>query len=322
MDFTHSLEVYAKYKRRNSMKKNYLIPLQIITCILLVISIFRGCALENELQNVQNNLSNRISEVRSDVNNISYEISSTMEKEASLLAMAEWSYGAFDEEAKIVEIICKISPKEYTSETTAAVVYAGQEYPLTLDNGTFTGAVDIPVFEEAHLELVCFKDGENVRSESLDWYITPRSEYLLDVYAQFSGGQSYRRGEDVLIISYKGDIQVEVINKEDWDDIKKIELVEYMDDKEIARTNISYDDASTASWCEWRKDVEIPFGSTYKVYVETVDNYGLHYHNLVLLEEIDSYGEPADDWEWWHGAEADIYNAEGNPLYVKEYEEY
>lgn len=304
------------------MKGNYSTPLQVITCILLIISIFRGCALENELQNVQSNLSNRISEVRCDVNNISYQVSTTLEEEASLLALAEWSYGTFDEDAKTVEVICKIAPKEYTPETTAAVVYAGQEYPLTLENGTFTGSVRIPVFEGAHLELVRFKDGENVRSECLDWYISARSEYLLDVYAQFSGGQSYRRGEDASIINYEGDIAIEVVNKGDWKDIKEMELVECMDDKEIARTKISYDAATTGSWCEWYKEVEIPFGSTYKVYVEIVDSYGLHYHNLVILEEIDEYGEPVDDWDWWVAAEADIYDADGNPLYVKNYEEY
>lgn len=280
---------------------------------------FKISSLNTQLRNMQSNLSSRISDVQYDVNNISSEVSRTLEEEASILTMADWSFGAFDEDAKMVEVLCKISPKEYSAETTAAIVYENQEYPLTFENGLYTGSFQVPVFDDAHVQVIRFKDGENVRTQNLEWYISPRSEFIPITYAQFSGSTSYNSGTSSTDVNYDGEILIEIPEKEDWKNIEEITLIECIDDKEINRMKINYDGISERTWCDWKKEVEIPFGSTYKAYVEILDCYDLYHRNTIIIQEFDETGTQVEDWDWWNGAEADIYDADGNPLFVNEY---
>ena len=63
------------------------------------------------------------------------------------------------------------------------------------------------------------------------------------------------------------------------------------------------------------KSVEIPFGGTYEVYVEVIDNYGFCYRSLIDHTAIDDKGTPVEDMNYWHGSEADIYDENGNVLW-------
>lgn len=295
------------------MKKEYLFVVQIVTCVLLVICMFKISSLNNQIQNLKNHLSSRISDVEHEVGNISYDISKAMEEEASILSLAQWEYGEIDENSKTVEMFCEITPKEYSSGTTAEMVYDDKRYPLTYDNGIYVGKIMIPLFEEVHIPLVQFAEDGSVRTEYLEWYLSPRSEVLPYVYAEAPESCSYGRESNATEVSftYTGNIFLHCGSEDDLDKIQESYVVECIDGKEISRIKFANE-----TMCEWNKETSIPFNSTYEVYVETIDIYNFHHRNIVFYAEISDSGDVLDNHGWYYGAEANIYDDKGNPLYV------
>lgn len=298
------------------MKQKCFVILQIITLVLLIICLLKISSISNKVEQMQNNLSNRISNVENELNNTSYQIKSTLEEEVCFLSVEDWSYGNFDQTSKCVELICRIAPKEYTPETTAKVLFENEEYPLANDDGVFTGSIPISVFEESHIELVCFTTGDTVRTEKLDWYVCPRQEFLTTVYAHFYGSYSHVINKDYSTFTYDGEIFLDIEYKNNSEKVKEIRLVECIDDKEIKCTELADYISDSTRVCEWDNSVDIPYGSTYKAYVEVVDEYGFYHRSLIAVEEISDNGERVEDLNWWEGAEADIYDADGTPLCV------
>ena len=116
------------------MKKDWSKWISVITCILLVICLVQIADLKQQVQNLSNDLTHRMSNVENSVQSISGEVYRQLEKEASLLADSAWSYGDVDLDTCTVEFQCSVSPKEYQPDVTKAVLLTGTgEYPMSLD---------------------------------------------------------------------------------------------------------------------------------------------------------------------------------------------
>lgn len=302
------------------MRKKCMFILQIATCVLLMICMFKISSLEKQIQNMQNNLLNRISNVEQEVGNISYEVSSTLEEEASFLSMDKWSYGNVNAAEKTVELLCEIAPKEYSKETAAELIYKDKKYPLTFENGKYIGTMEIPIFEELYAPIVQFTDSDKVRTEELEWYIYPKSEVLPILFVEAPDAYSYtwENGTAKLTFSYDGSMFVKGNSDEDIKKIKEAYLVECLDGKELARTKFHYDTYSGLCLEDLHLEGSVPFGSVHEVYVEAIDTYGFYHRNIVFRKQVDENGEMLEDHEWYYGAESDIYDGEGNPLYKVE----
>ncbi|NLV51293.1 MAG: hypothetical protein GXY20_11450, partial [Clostridiales bacterium] len=61
---------------------------------------------------------------------------------------------------------------------------------------------------------------------------------------------------------------------------------------------------------------EIPYGSTWTLYVEIEDGNSLVYRCVIDRQNISDSGEPIDEYHWWQGSEASIYDSDGNVLYA------
>ena len=80
--------------------------------------------------------------------------------------------------------------------------------------------------------------------------------------------------------------------------------------------------ANGSIWFELeQKQVIFPYGSTYGMYVEVEDGYGLFHRAWAWREKISETGESVDDdhW-WWRGAEGSIFSPDGEPLAVHDEE--
>lgn len=304
------------------MKKGYLFVIQVITVVLLAVCVFKISSLKQQIQSMENHILNRISNAEQEIGNITYEVSNALEEEASLLSFDRWSYGKVNAKNKSVEVICEITPKEYSSKTETEIVYKDKSYPLAFENGKFIGTITVPLFEDIHIPLVQFTEDIMVRTEELKWYLYPKNEVLPIIYAEAPDSYSYswKNGATEHVFTYSGNIFVKGDSAEDTKKIKEAYLVECLDGIESSRTKFALGNMNDAFVLhDLELEEHIPFGSLHEVYVETIDIYGFHHRNIVFRKKIDEYGEITDEQEWYYGFEGDIYDSEGILLYKAEY---
>ena len=158
------------------MKKNFQNVILVIMLIALVACLFQISSLKIEVQNLKNHLGNKISNLENDMRNHTGSIERLLEEKASILAKSDWEYGEVNIQNHSVEIICRITPKEYHPEHTAASIMIGdQELGMELLNGEFIGKAEVSLFEETPVSKVIFYVDDVIRSEALDWMVTPLS---------------------------------------------------------------------------------------------------------------------------------------------------
>lgn len=331
------------------MKNNFDRIISVLTCIALVFCLLRIRSLEGEINSLRSSMAQRIDNVSRDVNNISYNVRNTLEQQASLITGDEWQYISADMNAKTATVSCSVTAKEYTPGVTQAfVTAAGQQFELVLADGSFTGQITIPLYEETVIYNVSFKENDKITNQPLDWHFFPRYEYLTVVYADFnwSGRGSKAESKDNVYrwIIEDGEIDVDVDRQNGSTKIISMDMVEIINGVETKRTAIPLDgsgaktdDRMFASQEPTRPEYagdyqntnlrydltdyifEIPFGSTLDVYVETVDGDGLLHRNQIAQFTVSSDGRNIDQGhQWWHGAESIVFDRQGNLIYGNE----
>ena len=321
------------------MKKHIPTAIAIVACILVVTSLFQISELKRQLRNTEDNMVNQLLRLDNSIGNIYSNIDSMLNEQAKLIASSNWDFGDIDIDAKLVSLRCTVSPKEYRPDTTLAVLICNNtEYPMTLKNGEYVVDLSIPLIRESHVSHVQLIDDGTVRTEELDWYLSPRDSFLPEVNAHFQGGGTGSPKDGIFKLKQSGDIAVNVYHKDNSSYIQSITMYEYMDGKEIAKREIPlntvptptktgmptpepatrvYPDGEAPSDFFYYIDNEysIPYGSMLEVYVEVVDNNGLRYRVLVIYYNIDANGNPVEDADMWRGMTCDIYDKNGNVLW-------
>lgn len=320
--------------------------------LLLILCLYRIVALEDQLRMTENHLTNQVQQLRSDMNNLRYNIQSTLEEQASLLADHRWEYGEADMENQTVELHCSVTPKEFSAgSTTATLVTGEQEHPMELQNGSFVTTLDLPLLANESDWKVLFRNGNTVRTELLDWYLSPRYDYLPALHADISGSSYLNTNTKEKVSVYTRDQQIHIdIEATVPFGVQSAAIIEVLDGKEVKRTPITlnpgtvYDEVEAASGLFTESEVsvavsedgtevydrtsyyyydmltdpiEIPFGSTLEIFVEVVDSYGLYHRVKIDHQSIDNTGGLVhDEDEWmWRGSEGLIYDADGNLLW-------
>ncbi len=316
------------------MKRHTPATIAVFSCLLTAICLFQIAALKDEIRNVQSSLNAQMGDVNSTVRNTYSNIDSLLKKQASLLSGSGYEYGGLNTDKMTVELSCSVTPREFSpAGTTAVLVLNGREYPMTLKSGAFSVTLALPLFVQNEIPKVQFAEGGVLRTEALDWILTPRYEFLPNVFASLSGSASGRNS-----LRRKGTVDINVDGASSLE-IKSISLIGVLDGKEINRTSIKPNENAdiqgyipaepappvdiTSSGrvyhgsYELDETYEIPNGSTHELYIEVVDGYDLHYRVLIDRFIVDKNGNPGrDENEWmWRGTEADICDASGNILY-------
>lgn len=324
------------------MKNNISGILAAVSCLLAVVCLTQIFSLKSQVSMLENNLANRISDVNNGIGNISSNISYELDKQTSLLSDSSWEFGKINTNSMTVALRCNVTPKEYSVGTEAFIVLNGAEYPMVHEgSGVFTLNTDIPLFSETNVSMVMFREGETMRTEKLDWYLSPKYSCLLDVYAQIDGSSTSRGAQNgILTLSHDGIIRVQSYNG----DIKSATLVEMLDGEKLSTTEISLDnkaffenyqnesgarpemvetmtsDGSPTTgpfFHALKKDYEIPFGSEFTLYVDVEDENNLVNRCMIYYLKVSENGEPdfGYDYYQWMNQPVRIYDKNGKLLY-------
>lgn len=325
------------------MKNNMSGILAAVSCLLAVVCLTQIFSLKSQVSMLENNLANRISDINNGIGHISSNISYELNKQASLLSDSSWEFGKINTDSMTVALRCNITPKEYSVGSEAFIVLNGAEYSMLQEgSGVFTLNTDIPLFSETNVSMVMFREGETMRTEKLDWYLSPKYSCLLDVNALIDGGSSTSRGAQngILTLSHDSIIRVQSHNG----DIKSATLVEMLDGEKLGTTEIALDnkaffenyqnesgarpemvesmtsDGSPTTgpfFHELKKDYEISFGSELALYVDVEDKNNLVYRCMIYYLKVSEKGEPDfgyDDYQWMNEP-VRIYDKNGKLLY-------
>lgn len=302
------------------MRKYFWNIVTVICLGLLVLCFFRITRLKQEIQNLQNNISNQITSLESSMRaNASY-MEGLLEKEASILANAQWNYGVYNKEDISLEVQCEITPKEYHPETTKAwIVFHEQEIPMELSNGQYVKSLQVPLFEESKISQVMFEEDGVLRVETLDWRISPLQDYLPEIYAYLVGRSSgnVRNGE--YLWTHSGTLDVNWMRKGNAQ-AESVTMVRCLDGKSVEQMEIPLDENSRSFSCSHEVALEyrIPFGSEQDLYVDVADTDGLRYRVLVNHIKINENGGRIEEGEYEEKLQSGytiIYDQDGKELY-------
>lgn len=138
-----------------------------ITLLLNLILLSYTMTLEKNISSLQNNLSGQINQLRMDILNISGNVSSTLEEQASILDSAEWSYGKINVQNLMVPFSASVIPKEADTDTTAILTANGQSVPMVRSGMSFNAEISVGLFEDINA-YVTFDVKGTQRTQSLN----------------------------------------------------------------------------------------------------------------------------------------------------------
>ncbi len=309
----------------------------LILCVLLVVSLFRIGALNQDVQQLRNELQNSVASITNEVAHISSNVQNSLEEQNNLLESSEWQLIKLNAKAKTAVIHCEIVPKEYQAQHTTAILYGeAEKYPLQLQNGKFMGEITVPLVDGIHVDHIELMEKDTVRTQKLDWDWIPIN-MVMDVSAMYVGSRELEKKQQPEYIKYHGDIEIFIDDVQDLSDIQSVAVVQYMNDKEIERQAVSLDstepsqsssvsptpDTATEQarnidylhlYAPIAYEIMMPENGIYEIWVEIRDRYGLVYRVCVNRDQKVS-SDSIHNEDTGNG-QASVYDTENHLLYI------
>ena len=329
------------------MKKHVSTTVTVLALAIAVISQFRISNLQGEIRQMENRLNSSISNVQSNQSNAIAYMQQLMEQEASILAHTDFSLSELDFANKTFVLNGSVTPKEHQPGVTEAFLTVnGKACPMQLTNGVYTLRLDLPLFEEARVDKVEFREGDVIRTETLEKQWSPRYELLPQVNGRLSGSGRGFAANGVYTWQREGEVHISVEGKGQVIDVRSVTLVEELDGVEIARTQIPLTSTESNRGNNAKEEpapptsgtqvngtetfyhtvdraFDIPFGSTLELIAEVTDGNDLHYRVVLEHWAIDESGMPVDDHLLGlRNLFEQITDADGNVLYEVDEDDY
>ena len=280
------------------MKKAAVIISLLLSVVMLIMIIGlreEVDTLSSQIQNAQNNIKNRINELESFIEH-------SKEEEASILSSYDWEYVNEDMQNRKVAVKVNVTPKEYSTTTEAFFVCNGTEYPMTLENGTFTGSIVASFADKIKVSQFIFKDGDSVRTEAVEFDASPKYDYLPDIYPEFVGSYGGKLSSTTPEFLLEGDMLAHVSSKTDAFEMGKVELAICVNDKEVKRvamTKVTDTEDNELNDNVYRvtidEELNVNVGDTVETYIEATDSFNWKYRALAFGVTVMNDGDMMEE---------------------------
>lgn len=307
----------------------------------LFFSFFQIYTLKSEIQVLKKRINNNYTALENDIQNIYSNVNYQLENQANLLNEYKWEYISADISAGTAIVKCDVAPKEYTASTQAVITVAGTDTPMSFANGKYTTSVTVPLYTDCLAENVRFIDEDRVRSQQLNWSISPKNQFLTSVFSQFenSSGKATHTNNGI-IWNHSGIIAIDVQRKDSAVDIQDVYLItekngEIIDKQKLSvkegmkkqskdsnavpvpEPDFDYPDDIHTIELRYEKQFEVAIekGSEILLKTEIVDGDGLHHITTIEGWRITESGEN-QTYMSGRGSEAEIFSADGTPLFT------
>ena len=333
--------------------KKFVWLFNVIVCFALIFCMMKINDLQHQVKNLSNSIHRIDRNLNNDMQSIYSNVQELLEEESNQLTISDWEYGKIDVENRNAEIICTVVPKEYNpSVTKAKLISDDHEYAMSYDNGKYTVKLNVPLFETMNIQQVNLIDKGTVRTQEVGWIIDPKAEALLWTYVHFSGEGRGSYGDTAYTWKSTGKVDFNIERKGSFE-VKKIDLIEVMDGKEINRINVDISEEGQRKYQEQLakkgqsipisnsasadvvyegtknfiypliKEIVVPNGSEYMLYADITDGYDLTYRCFVDCISIDKNGNHNEVREdelrmYMFDSAFVIFDKDGNVVYSSE----
>ena len=295
--------------------------LLIFLCVAMAVMIIAQFSLfsrledmQNEMNNRNQNISNQISRLASEINSIYANIDTHLKQQASLIAGVDYQLGDFDSETHSVQVSFSVVPKALTADTEATLTLNGKTVVLERVGDAFCGTMQVGLFVEYDsYPLLSLENTSGIKTEFLDGVELSAlfCQYLPSIYA-------YAPWTD---LTHDGKLKVDLnINLSDAVEdqvqsaaFESFALVEMVNEKEIARRDITAQvkNAGEDYHATYTTQTVVTRGEWVEIIVEAKDSLG-YIHKVSACYWYEN--EDGAIAEVVKGGE-EIYDAAGNLLY-------
>ena len=263
--------------------------------VLALLTFLMVCSLRQTLSRQDQEIQNRIAEMKYDtqmaVYDISNQVQTVLEQQSSILARVDIKPGDPDYRENQIPYVYTIVPKECSPATTAQLISGNEQYPMTRqEDGSFTAELKLPMLSQLSDLRVVFSDGDTSRMEEVLSLGSNAANLFLIPHVTLTGTMPVRSERYVL---NNGTLEVTYSGPQNGIGVTSLAVVADRDGKEIDR--IAYPEAAGPDLSEFTTDIDLDYplqpGSVLTIYVEITDTNGVCY--LLTAEQcsIDQNGE-------------------------------
>jgi hypothetical protein len=277
------------------MKKNATAIILGLLVLLNLILLYYTMALEKNIQNLHAYMSSQFNQLQGDISNIGYNVSSSLEKQASIFDSATWSFGTLNPENMTIPLVVSIVPKEALTATTATLTANGVSVPMTRAGVNFSAEVPVDLFKNLEAYVTFESEGKQ-SSQRLDSVQRPFEEQLLTLHAQNNGGSTFEHSSGKYTLD--GKIYID-IKAPDHNSVTSLKIV--TTDNGTPLQELILNSAQQYEPVDYKVEIKFEANHTYETAVVVTDSYGLTYRTIVDRQMTDagaaspSFGEMG----WW-----------------------
>ena len=269
--------------------------------------------MQNEMNNRNQNISNQISRLASEINSIYANIDTHLKQQASLITGVDYQLGDFDSETHSVQVSFSVVPKALTTDTEATLTLNGKTVALERVGDAFCGTMQVGLFVEYdQCPLLTLNTADGSKTEFLeDVEISELfAWYLPTLYAQANWSDFDRN--DKLRFDLQIMVSDAVETQKGTAEFESFYLVETINGIETMRKDITADVTSSGDYfTTYATQKAVSKGDKVEVMVEAEDSLG-YIHRVVACFWYEN--EDGAIAETTYGGEC-IYDREGNLLY-------
>jgi hypothetical protein len=271
----------------------------------------------SRLNNLENNLDNRLrqreydaSSLRNEINNIYSNVDAKLKKQVSIIDSYTLTYGEFNPSNLTVPVTLTITPKEYSKGLAASIELKDKNVMMKNEGTSFIGTADFYIFDEFKLKISLEKDGVK-KVETVEEYGGIRNQYLLDIQGGFNGQSSYSANQ----YEYNGKIDLYCSPIQN-NGPEAISIIIDVNGDIVSERKIDPYDRILIDVKEKVKLVSNGNSGKLTIYALVKDKYGLNYKYVLQGFKINGEGQPVhDDFEASMRAITQITDSSGRVLY-------
>jgi len=245
--------------------------------ILLVLGIAFGIMLSGRFESLSNQI-NDLRAIASDQNrqtgNLYSQIEGLLKKNASIIDSYEITYGGINSENMTFDVRLSVSPKEFGDKTSASYSIGSTRGAMTREGNVFSAVIDLPISEEGRPSVIFSENGQN-RSETIEYTVSFRQNYLYKLKCDYSGNKSYSGKK----LGYSGNIVVAFDPSQGFAP-KSGRLLATVDGAEVFSEDIPVTSQNINN-IEFRQTFALDSGEIFALYAEVKDENGLTYRYVV-----------------------------------------
>ncbi|WMJ83930.1 hypothetical protein ACS3UN_12655 [Oscillospiraceae bacterium LTW-04] len=277
------------------MKKNATAVVLGLMVLLNLILLANTMALGKNIENLRSSMSSHLSQMQNDVRSISYNVSSTLERQASIFDGANWSFGALDPESMTILLVASVVPKEVHADTIATLTVNGISVPMTRDGVNFSGEIPVDLFNSLEA-YITFESEGNQRSQRLSTDQWPFEDALLTLHAQNIGSSTFEHYNGKYTLNGKVDIDIRTPKSSAVTSLKIVTT-----DNDTLLQELTLKPAQQSQSVDYKVEIMFEANHIYETAVVATDSYGLTYRTIIDRKIIGADATSPDfgERDWW-----------------------